>query len=110
MAEETLEFRKDDRRYPVSIQRATPDVPDDGKYHVLDDGVIVLSTGVLDLAQITFDERRERHRIAAGHPDPGELLRQESGLRAAQSLRGDSIRHQSRRSSRGGPGGRVGVG
>jgi hypothetical protein len=102
-------YEKRHPRYPLSIEQGTGTVPDDGQYYVVVNGQIVLSTRVFDLAKITFDEHREELRIAAGDPDPREILRRESGAREVRALRAESTSRQARKSRRGGPGGRGGV-
>lgn len=103
-------YEKRHPRYPLSIEQGTGIVPDDGQYHVVVNNQIVLSTRVFDLAKITFDEQREELRIAAGHPDPREILRRESGMREVSALRSESSSRQAKKSRRGGPGGSGGVG
>jgi hypothetical protein len=102
-------YEKRHPRYPLSIEQGTAAVPNDGQYHVVVDGQVMLSTRVFDLAKITFDEQKEELRIAAGDPDPREILRRESGMRDVSALRAESSTLQSRKSRRGGPGGRGGV-
>jgi hypothetical protein len=102
-------YEKRHPRYPLSIELGTAAVPDDGQYHVVVNSQIVLSTRVFELAKITFDEQKEELRIASGDPDPREILRRESGLRDANALKAQSYTHQSKKSRRGGPGGRGGV-
>jgi hypothetical protein len=102
-------YEKRHPRYPLSIEQGTATVPDDGQYHVVVNGQIVLSTRVFDLAKITFDEQREELRIASGDPDPREIIRKESGARDVRALRAESTTSQSKKSRRGGPGGRGGV-
>jgi hypothetical protein len=103
-------YEKRHPRYPLSIEQGTATVPDDDQYHVVVNGQIVLSTRVFDLSKITFDEQREELRIAAGDPDPREIIRKESGARDVRALRAESTILQSKRSRRGGPGGTGGVG
>jgi hypothetical protein len=103
-------YEKRHPRYPLSIEQDTATVPADGQYHVVVKSEIVLSTRVFDLAKITFDEQREELRIAAGDPDPREILRRESGMRDVSALRSESSAHQAKKSRRGGPGGSGGVG
>ena len=102
-------YEKRHPRYPLSIEQGTATVPDDGQYHVVVNGQIVLSTRVFDLAKITFDEQREELRIAAGDPDPREIIRRESGARDVNALRSEGTTVQSKKNRRGGPGGRGGV-
>jgi hypothetical protein len=103
-------YEKRHHRYPLSIEQGTSAVPDDGQYHLIVNNEIVLSTRVLEYAKITFYEQREELRIAAGHPDPREILRRESGMRDVSALRSESSSHQAKKSRRGGPGGSGGVG
>jgi hypothetical protein len=103
-------YQKRHLRYPLSIEQGTDIVPDDGQYHVVVNNQIVLSTRVFDLAKITFDEQREELRMAAGDPDPREILRRESAMRDVSALRSESSSLQAKKTSRrGGPGGRGGV-
>jgi len=103
-------YEKRHHKYSLSIEQGTDAVPDDDQYHVLVNGKIVLSTRVFELAKIIFDEQREELRIAAGDPDPREILRRESAIRDVSALQGESSAQQSKKSSRrGGPGGRGGV-
>jgi hypothetical protein len=104
-------YEKRHHKYSLSIEQGTNTVPDDGQYHVLVNGEIVLSTRVFDLAKIIFEEQREELRIAAGDPDPREILRRESARRDVTALQAESSAHQAKKSRRrGGPGGPGGVG
>jgi hypothetical protein len=104
-------YEKHHHKYSLSIEQGTTAVPDDGQYHVLVNGKIVLSTRVFDLAKIIFEEQREELRIAAGDPDPREILRRESASRDVTALHAESSAHQAKKSQRkGGPGGSGGVG
>jgi len=51
-----------DRRHGVGIQRGTPEVPDDGRYHVVVDGEIVFSTKVEAAAIAEYDDIRDQRR------------------------------------------------
>ena len=101
-------YEKRHPKYALSIEQGTSAVPDDDQYHVIVNGEIILSTRVFDYAKITYDEQREELRIAAGDPDPREILRRESAGRDLRGLRADGIAQRSRK-DRGGPGGRGGV-
>lgn len=104
-------FLKADKRYPISVEQDTPDVPNDGRFHVRNEGAIVLSTAVLDYAMLTFDELREEHRILRGDPDPRQTLAKESANRDVTRMRGEAIgKTQARKARAGGPGGSGGVG
>ncbi|WP_133119200.1 hypothetical protein [Mycolicibacterium agri] len=75
-------WERADARYGVSIQRGTSAVPDDGRYHVVVDGEIVLSTKVEAAAIAEFEDIREQRRA------PGrKLLREEVGDAAYRSMR-----------------------
>jgi hypothetical protein len=101
-------YEKRHPKYSLSIEQGTKSVPDDGQYHVLVNGEILLSTRVLDFAKITYDEQKEELRIAAGDPDPREVIRRETAGRDVRALRADGIASRVRK-DRGGPGGRGGV-
>lgn len=101
-------YEKHHPKYSLSIEQGTAPVPDDSQYHVLVNGKIVLSTRVFDLAKITYDEQREELRIAAGDPDPREILRRESAGRDLRELRAYGVAQRFKK-DRGGPGGRGGV-
>ena len=104
-------YEKRHHKYSLSIEQGTNAVPDDDQYHVLVNGQVVLSTRVFELAKITFEEQRDELRIAAGDPDPREVLRRESAMRDVTSLRAQSSGQQAKKTRRkGGPGGSGGVG
>ena len=48
-----------DRKRSLALKRGTPDVPNDGRFHVIQDGEVVFSTRVESAARIDFQERRE---------------------------------------------------
>ncbi|APE16757.1 hypothetical protein BOH72_17430 [Mycobacterium sp. WY10] len=94
------EWEHTDAKYGISIQRGTPQVPDDDRYHVIVDGAIVLSTRVEAAAIAEFDELREQRRAPSR-----ELLRQEVGDAAFRSMRSAGWAEKSQRDSqRGGRG------
>src|ERR1022692_3645877 len=101
-------YEKRHPKYSLSIEQGTTAVPDDDQYHVLVNGRLVLSTRVFDYAKITYEEQKEELRIAAGDPDPREILRRESAGRDLRGLKADGIAQRARK-DRGGPGGRGGV-
>ncbi|SRR5260370_41144196 len=101
-------YEKHHPKYSLSIEQGTSAVPDDEQYHVLVNGRIILSTRVFDYAKITYEEQKEELRIAAGDPNPSDIIRKETAGRDLRSLRADSISHRARK-DRGGPGGRGGV-
>lgn len=100
-------YEKRHHKYSLSIELGTPAVPDDGQYHVIVDGKILLSTRVFDLAKITYDEKREELRVAAGDPDPREIIRRETAGREIQAIRSESVARTKHHG--GGKGGRGGV-
>jgi hypothetical protein len=100
-------YEKHHHKYPLSIELGTPAVPDDGQYHVIVSGKTILSTRVFDLAKITYEEQREELRVAAGDPDPREILRKENAGREVKALRSESVARTKNRG--GGPGGKGGV-
>jgi hypothetical protein len=75
-------WEKADAKYGVSIQRGTSLVPNDGRYHVVVDGQIVLSTNVEAAAIAEFDEVREQRRAPLR-----KRLREERAEAAYRSMR-----------------------
>ena len=102
-------YLKKHRKYPISIEEGTDSVPDDGQFHVIVDGEIVLSTTVLDYARIIYDEKREEIRVSRGDPDPKEIIRAEEAKRNMRAMRGEGVADRTRRNQGSGPGGRGGV-
>jgi hypothetical protein len=102
-------YEKRHHKYLLSIELGTPAVPDDGQYHVIVNGRIILSTRVFELAKITYEEQREGLRVAAGDPDPREIIRREKAGREAKVLRSESVARIQNRRGGGGPGGKGGV-
>jgi hypothetical protein len=96
-------------KYSISIEEGTGSVPDDGQFHVVVDGDIVLSTRVLDYARIIYDERREEIRVSRGDPDPKKIIQAEEAKRNMRAMRGDAVADRARRNQGGGAGGRGGV-
>jgi hypothetical protein len=101
-------FEKRHHKYLLSIELGTPAVPDDGQYHVIANGENILSTRVFELAKIIYEEQREELRLAAGDPDPREILRKEVAKREAQTIRSESVARSMSRRGGGGPAGRKG--
>jgi hypothetical protein len=101
-------YEKRHPKYALSIEQGTPVAPDDDQYHVIVNGKLILSTRVFDYAKITYEEQKEELRIAAGDPDPREILRRESAGRDLRGLKADGIAQRARKHP-GGPGGRGGV-
>jgi hypothetical protein len=101
-------YEKRHPKYPLSIEQGTSTVPNDGLYHVVVNGSIILSTKVFELAKIIYEEQREELRIAAGDPDPREIIRRETAAREHRAIRSESVSRTKHHG--GGPGGRGGVG
>lgn len=78
-----------DEKRAVAIKRGTTDVPDDGRYHVIVDGEIVLSTRVETAARIEFQERREE-RMVKGR----KRLAAESSQRDARQFKNDVLKRK----------------
>lgn len=107
----TKPYEKHLRWLGLSVQKGTPPVPDDGKYHLMDDGEIVYSTAneAIALAQL---EVREEEKAAANPQltSPRELLRRESAFSDIMGVKGDAkTRRTSQEQAKGGKGGRSGV-
>lgn len=100
-------YEKRHPKYALSIEQGTSNVADDDQYHVIVNGEEILSTRVFDLAKIVYEEQRDELRVAAGDPDPREILRRETAGREVQAIRSESVARTRNRG--GGPGGRGGV-
>lgn len=85
-------WEKTDERNGLSVQKGTPHVPSDGRYHLLVDGKIVLSTKVESLALLEFEERR-----AARRQTLMEGLRQEKSAMDVQRHRASTWKAKSAR-------------
>jgi hypothetical protein len=101
-------YEKRHHKYSLSIELGTLAVPDDGQYHVIANGKIILSTRVFELAKIIYEEQREELRVAAGDPDPREIIRKETAVREAGAIRFESVSGTNSLKRIGGPGGRKG--
>jgi len=89
----------------LSIEHGTPSVPDDGRYHVVVDGVVFHSTKVLTSAEVVFDELAERRSAEAR-----ERRAREQAHYTMQAVRSDSFaRRAAHHRKTGGRGGRGGV-
>lgn len=87
-------------KYGLSVEKGTDRVPDDGRYHFLMDGEIVLSTTVEALALAEMEEAKAA-RQARGR----ELLQQEMAASDARAFRAANYAEkQSRDQKRGGRG------
>lgn len=87
-------------KYGLSVEKGTDRVPDDGRYHFLVDGEIVLSTTVEALALAEMEEAK------AARQAPGrELLQRErAALDVAAFRAGNWAEKQSRDQKKGGRG------
>jgi hypothetical protein len=87
-------------KYGLSVEKGTDRVPDDGMYHVLVDGEIVLSTPVEALALVEMEE------VKAARQAPGrELLRREMAASDVSHFRAANYAaKQSRDQKKGGRG------
>ena len=70
----TCGWERTSSKYGVCIQRGTATVPDDDRFHVLVDGVEVLSTEVEAAAVAEFEDVIEQRRARRN-----ELLREQRG-------------------------------
>jgi len=91
------------------LEQGTQAVPDDGNFHVIVDGEIILSTPVFEYAKIVYEEKREEIRVNQGDPDPLEVIRAEEAGRNMGAMRREAVTDRARRNRGGGPGGRGGV-
>lgn len=96
------EYRFGDARRGVTVERGTDSVPNDGRYHVLLDGEIVLSTKVEAAALAVYEEHREARRA-----DAQQVLRRES---QAADIRAHRSSSWAAKSSKDGKKGGRGVG
>lgn len=96
---------KVDAKHGVAVRRGTPDVPADGRFHVLVDDQVVYSTAVEAAALIAFEEAREP-RMAEGR----RRLEAERGFRDAQSFRNEVLGEKAGKKSKQGGRGKGGVG
>lgn len=88
-------WTKSDPKHGVAIHRGTDEVPADGRYHVIVDGKIVLSTRVEAAALIEYEERREERK-----PGGREQLQREREAADLRSHRSESWAAKSTRDAR----------
>jgi hypothetical protein len=87
-------------KYGLSVEKGTDRVPDDGKYHLLVDGEIVLSTPVEALALAEMEETK-----AARQAKGREMLQREMAASDVRAFRADNyLQKQSRDQRKGGRG------
>ncbi|MEV6704591.1 hypothetical protein [Micromonospora wenchangensis] len=95
----------------ISLERGTPNVPDDDRYHVLCGIEIRYSSHNKTLADAHFDLLREQ--VAAANPqlvDPRTVLAKERSFNDILSVRATAReRARTQQEARGGKGGRSGV-
>lgn len=94
-------WQKTDEKSGVSVQFGTSEVPDDGRYHVLVDGELVLSTKVKNAALAEFEDVRDTRREARA-----KRLRSEQGAAAYRAMRSASWADKTKRNARRGGTGR----
>lgn len=82
-------------KYGLSVEKGTDGVPDDGRYHVLVDGEIVLSTPVEALALAEMEEAKAA-RQAAGR----ELLQREKAAFDVRAFRAANYAEKQTRDQR----------
>jgi len=90
-----MSYVREALKYGLSVEKGTDRVPDDGSYHFLVDGEIVLSTPVEALALVEMEEVKAE-RQAAGR----ELLRRERQAFDARSFRAASCAEKQGREQR----------
>lgn len=89
----------------LSLERGTPGVPADDRYHVVVDGAVVHSTRVLTSAEIVFDELAEARSAGAR-----QRRAREQAHYTMQAVRSDSFARRTAQTRKsGGRGGRGGV-
>lgn len=99
----------------VSLEQGTPDVPDDGQYHVVHNGAVVFSA--VSQRKATVEYQRIRDELRKDDPGTGwtpptreERLRREKAESDLYAVRADSYRRREGIDQRkGGKGGRGGV-
>jgi hypothetical protein len=104
-------YRKRLRYLDLSLEKGTPAVPDDGRYHVLSGTEIRYSSANLALARAHLELLEEE--LKATHPelkDPREVLRNEQAFNDVLAVRGEGRRRaRTQQDAKGGKGGRSGV-
>lgn len=95
----------------ISLERGTPDVPDDGKYYLLLNGEIQHATASLGIAEARFEILQEEVKAANPHlRNPRELLAKESAFTDIMAVKGEAKqRRTTQEQAKGGKGGRSGV-
>jgi len=95
-----MEYVRATMKYGLSVEKGTDRVPDDGRYHFLVDGEIVLSTPVEALALAEMEEAK-----AARQAQGRELLRREMAAFDVRAFRAANYAEkQSRDQGKGGRG------
>lgn len=96
---------RQNRSLRISLEKGTPQVPNDGQYHLIADGEVIESTPVLALAEILYQELAEERSAPAR-----ERLAREMAHRDIQAMRSESFeRRAANERKTGGRGGRGGV-
>ncbi len=95
-----MAYERAEPKYGLSVEQGTERVPDDGRYHVLVDGKVVLSTAVESLARAELDDLKTA-RQAQGR----ELLRRERAAHDIHAFRSANYaQKQGRDAQKGGRG------
>lgn len=91
-----------DKRNSLSVERGTKNVPDDGRFHVLADGEIVLSTRVEAAAVAEFEDLRDQRN--ADRDGKRRELRGDVAYELMRSQSWSEKRARDARRGRSGPG------
>jgi hypothetical protein len=90
-----MAYVRTESKYGLSVEKGTDRVPDDGKYHLLVDGEIVLSTPVEALAVAELEEAKAA-RQARGR----EMLQREMAASDLRAFRAASYAEKQGRDQR----------
>ena len=104
-------FERHVRWLELSVQRGTDEVPDDGRYHLVQAGVVTYSTSSEAIALARLELAQEEAEAANPHlVSPRELLRRESAFGDIMAVKGAAKdRRTAGEQAKGGKGGRSGV-
>lgn len=90
-----MEYVRAELKYGLSVEKGTDRVPMDGRYHLLVDGEIVLSTSVEALALVEMEEVK-----AARQAKGREMLRREMAAFDARAFQAAGHAEKQRRDQR----------
>lgn len=110
-----MRFKQEIPALGLSVERGTPDVPDDGRYHVVVSGDITLSSASQRKAVEFYRSERDRLFAIHGRPAPPQWDREQwlkeervnNDIRAMRSEWQSTVGANAKR--KGGKGGRGGV-